>query len=192
MDRSTKNRYQARTGFFIGHWGPPVEIVPSPIQGVPDFAVLVFGPRGARASWRYATNGISEHEQWAPMVERPFRTELFISAAHECAWIPRLLTRLADYVIQHEQSVFEFDAIPLCYEECYPAGSRAVLICPPFPTEAQTIGAAVTPGLSYLIHQVTMLGAQEFARCESGQSREVWEAIARASTEGLVDARTRS
>src|SRR5690348_9347548 len=85
------------TGHFLSHWGIPKDIRPRSLQTIGDFAILEFAPQRGRASWRYATNGMSSYTQYYPDGPVKVRTELYTCSNERKPWVDDLLAAIATY-----------------------------------------------------------------------------------------------
>jgi Suppressor of fused protein (SUFU) len=100
----------AITGHFLAHCGVPTNIRPRQVNPFGDFARLEFAPKGTRALWRYATNGMSGRTQLTD--ERgTVRTELYTCSQDRIPWVDELLTVIATYSFLNETYLSEFDTI---------------------------------------------------------------------------------
>src|SRR5207249_4194147 len=102
------DKYPARTGHFITFWSVPTEIYLRGKINNAELAILEFGPRKDRSSWRYATNGMSEYIQTH---EREIRTELFACTKDRQKWATELLDALSRYPQQECTFFAEFDTV---------------------------------------------------------------------------------
>lgn len=184
---SAPDRRQEITGHFIAHWGVPREIhVRAPF--VADLAVLEFGPRGDRTTWRYATNGMGAVRQQCGAVV--YGTELFACSGSRSEWIVRLLDALARYPHQQETRLSEFDTIPAGG----PVDGRsspytAILLAPENPPDSETLGLVAVEGPRLLVHQVVAITAAELDYAVTNGGEALWERLIALECPLLLDSR---
>jgi hypothetical protein len=179
-------RRKQRTAHFIAHWGAPSDIHLDPND--PLLAVLEFPAAGDRRSFRYATNGVSEHLFEAK--GGPVRFELFGSTCSSRDWMAELLLGLARYAVSQAAYLGEFDTVPVSrwIDRATPSYA-GLLIAPPSKTEAETIGAIGHLSREpVLVHQaVGLYGPElEYAIAKGGES--LFERLAALGGELLLDA----
>src|SRR5215470_6708632 len=97
--------YQARTQWYLNHWGPPAFVRESVMEDAQTkFGVMGFAPvapdEEGRHWWTYATNGMSERRM--PCLEQPHgdpahRLELVTYSNSRSDWVSDLLVEMAKY-----------------------------------------------------------------------------------------------
>jgi len=167
---------KAITAHFITHWGVPRHIHVQE-QSPVELAVLEFGPRAQRQTLRFATNGMSAYIQFYQT--KGYRTELYTSSRSNALWIIQLLAAIAKYPVLQETRLGEFDTIPVggpIDQDSSPF--TAVLIAPPGPDEAETLGAIldVTPE-PILVHQVVAITDSELNFAIEHGGERLWERL---------------
>lgn len=146
-----------------------MEIYPRAQHGFDGaFAILEFAPRGSRASWRYATNGMSSRIQACPQPGVRVRTELYAATARRAPWVCDLLTALAAYPWDQQTWFSEGDTIELqespTSRKCPFAG---IMLVRPGAIDPPEIGLAgdLEP---VLIHQLAGLVPAELQQAKRG------------------------
>lgn len=168
------------TAHFMAHWGVPTEIRPYEIGSLrASLAILQFAPRGARQTWRYATNGMSSYLQHSPDFEARVRTELFACTLKKEDWIDDLLKAIASYPADYSTYLSQGDTIEVGQpidrrKSCF----TGILISPPGPIDPSSLG--VIDGLEndVLVHQVVGLTPAEICYTQKYGGAKLWESIA--------------
>jgi hypothetical protein len=159
------------TGHFMSHWGVPMAIYPWNARGIPEFAVLEFGPRPPRMTWRYATNGMSSYAQEHPERNVDVRCEVFCCTRNRASWVNDLLAAVAAYPIDYHTSLADGDTIdvgqPIDRSESPYTG---ILLSAPS-GDAQTLGLVGGLANDILVHQIVGLLPREvdFAAANGGR-----------------------
>lgn len=98
--------YQARTQWYINHWGLPAFVREHLMEdGRTKLGIMAFPPNDkGRSWWTFATNGMSERRM--PCIEEPhgdprYRLELITYAQASADWICELLLEMALYPFDH-------------------------------------------------------------------------------------------
>lgn len=139
MIQDLKDRNRARTGHFIAHWGVPKDIQVRPYVGGIELAVVVFGPKEDRKSWRYATNGMSEFVQESD--QGRLRTELYACTHKMGDWVVALLHALASYPLQKRTFFADYDTVPVSQPiDRKESPYRGVLLAPTSPEDPENLG----------------------------------------------------
>lgn len=173
---SEASRKKAITAHFITHWGVPRHIhvqEPGPVE----LAVLEFGPRAQRQTFRFATNGMSAYIQFYQA--KGYRTELYTTSRSDAPWIIQLLVAIAKYPVLQETRVGEFDTIPVSGPIDQDSSQfTAVLIAPPGPEETETLGAIldVFPE-PILVHQVVAITDRELSFAIEHGGEKLWKRL---------------
>ncbi|HEX5243152.1 MAG TPA: suppressor of fused domain protein [Tepidisphaeraceae bacterium] len=157
------------TTHWIAHLGVPREIHPRALNGFDGaFAILEFAPRGSRASWRYATNGMSSRVQACPQPGVRVRTELYGATIQRAPWMCDLLTALAAYPWDQQTWLAEGDTIELrespTSRNCPFAG---IMLAWPGAIDPPEIGLA-GDSEPILIHQLAGLLSAELEQAKHG------------------------
>jgi hypothetical protein len=171
---ATSERFKRRTAHFIAHWGVPKAIHQQvDLSGLP-LAILEFSPNRYLTSWRYATNGMSEHLQEGG--DRKVRTELYACSHDEAPWLIQLLDALARYPIQQATFLSEYDTMPLVSGmPGVPPEFGGILLAPPDPHDPVTLGALqVDDSLPVLVHQVVLVTTSELNFAINNDGRALW------------------
>jgi len=166
------------TAHFIAHWGVPSDIRPREVRGAKPFAILEFGPRGARRTWRYATNGMSNCLQQHPDSRMKVRTELLACTTEKVGWIDDLLGGIAAYPNDYSTYLAEGDTIevgqPLDQDvSCF----TGVLLAPPGPLDSSTLGMIGDLEENILVHQVVGLLRPELDYVREHSGKRLWEQL---------------
>jgi hypothetical protein len=173
---SETSRKKAVTGHFMAHWGVPSEIHVQEKSRI-DLAVVEFAPKGGRATYRFATNGMSAIVQ--PSRGGRYRTELYASSRSAAPWIVRFLAVLAVYPIEEETSLGEMQTVPLAGpivqgDSIY----SAILIAPPGPEDPETLGAILgVTTEAILVHRVVPISELERDFAAERGSEELWQQL---------------
>jgi hypothetical protein len=176
----------AITGHFIAHWGVPTDIRPSQVNPFGDFAILEFAPRGARTSWRYATNGMCSKPQLTDE-QRSVRTEIYACSEHRILWCDELLVAIATYPFLYGTYLSEFDTIDA--QRPVDQGTSpytGILLAPPGPSDRDTLGVTIVPQFEIIIHQIVGLFPEELEFAAQGGSGELWKRL-RMNGEPTID-----
>jgi hypothetical protein len=185
-DARFNGRYGSRAGFFILHWGVPA-IHERPQLGDDPLAVFQFKPRDERATWRYVTNGMSEHEQRSARGTLA-RTELYAATSAESPWAIDLLDALARYPGQHDAAFFELDTIEVG-QPIDQKGSpyTSLLLVPPEPEDPGTLGAIDIPGCTVLVHRIVGIYESECDFAIENGSEQLWKRLLESGQSLLLD-----
>jgi hypothetical protein len=179
------DRRKETTGHFILHWGVPREIHVRP-RLVADFAVIEFGPRGERTTWRYATNGMGAIPQQRKSVT--YGTELFTCSASSSAWIIRLMDAIARYPLQQETSLGEYDTMPAGGPlDGQASPYTGILLAPPDPPDAETLGLVGRNDPLLFVHQVVAIHPAELEYAVVNGGKALWQRLLALETPLLMD-----
>ena len=150
------DRYQTRTGHFISFWDVPTEIYRRNPIDASNLAIVQFGPRGPRNSWRHATNGMSEHVQRCN--QGPVRTELFASTDERRDWAIALLEAVARYPMQQNTFIGEYDTVAVGQPiDSAQSPFTAILLAPPGRSEHAAVGT-IEAGMADVIPVYRVIG----------------------------------
>jgi hypothetical protein len=168
------------TGHFISHWGVPKAIRPRALQGISEFAILEFAPRGTRETWRYATNGMSSYAQDHPDKLLRIRTELYVCTKQQATWADDLLAAMATYPLDYTTYLGEGDTInvgqPLDRRS---SAFTAVLLAGPGLVDPGTLGLVGGMSDNVLVHQVVGVFPAEAEYAEKHSGSSLWERLAK-------------
>ena len=166
------------TGHFISHWGVPTDIRQRRLPGIAEFAILEFAPRGVRATWRYATNGMSSYAQHCPGGPLNIRTELYGSTREKAAWIDDLLVAIATYPLDFKTYLAEGDSINVG-QPIDRHGSRftAILLARPGRSDPESVGLVGGLSENVLVHQVVGILPSEAEFAERHGGKHLWERL---------------
>jgi hypothetical protein len=175
------------TAHFIAHWGVPKEIRPRKICGIQEFAILEFAPRGARRTWRYATNGMNTYLQSIGQHGVRVRTEVYACTGHETPWVHDLLSAIASYPMDYSTYLAEGDTISVGQPidrncSCF----TGILLAPPGPLDPPTLGLVAGLAENVLVHQVVGLVPSELDYAERHNGKNLWNHLI-GRGEALVD-----
>ena len=181
----------AVTAHFVTYWGVPSEIRPRDIHEFESFAILEFPPRGTRATWRYATNGMSTLQQFYSDPKIAVRTELYACTQNKALWVDELLAAMASYPWQHRTYFAQWDTV----EVGQPVDRRnspytGILLVPPGSMDPPTLGLVGGVPESVLVHQLLGLLPAELQYAKTNNGRVLWERIIRACEPMLDESRT--
>ncbi len=175
------------TGHFIAHWGVPSSISPHKIDGFGELAILEFAPRGARLTWRYATNGMSCYEQEKLQGGVCVRTELFACTRSRAPWVKDLLIAIAKYPMDYSTYFTEGDTIsvgqPIDRKDSPFTG---ILLAPPGPVDPQTLGLVGGISEKVLVHQVVGILPSDLLQTRHQNGKKLWAGIVE-NGEALLD-----
>jgi hypothetical protein len=175
------------TAHFIRHWGVPEDIHPRKVAGIGSFAVREFAPKDPRKTWRYATNGMSSYVQAHPDPRIRVRTELFACTAHRAAWIGDLLVAVARYPLDCSTYLAEGDTIDVGQPIDRDRSSyTSILLAPPGPFDAATVGLIGGLSENVLVHQVVGLVQKEIGLAQEHGGMALWQRIVKYG-EALLD-----
>jgi len=168
------------TGHFIAHWGVPAEIRPRSVAGIGELAILEFSPRGGRATWRYATNGMSKCAQPGSPANVDVRTEVYACTSERIEWIDALLAAIVSYPWDHATYLAEGDTINVGQpidrrESCY----TGILLAPPGPADPPTVGLIGGLRDDVLVHQVIGVLPDEIVHAMRHGGKELWMRLLR-------------
>jgi Suppressor of fused protein (SUFU) len=175
------------TAHFLTHWGVPKEIHPRTVKGIGSFAVLEFGPRGKRKTWRYATNGMSSYLQPNPDQNLRIRTELYACTEKKTMWVEDFLAAIATYPNDYATYLAEGDTIDVGQaidRNCSPYSG--ILLAPPGPFDPATIGLVGGVSQNILVHQVVGLLEKEIQYAQKHGGKAIWEQVVHKG-EPLID-----
>jgi hypothetical protein len=115
--------YQARTQWYMNHWGPPEFIRESLMEdGRTKLGIMAFAPNDkGRDWWTFATNGMSERRM--PCIEKPYgdpshRIELITYAQASAEWICEHLAEMARYPFDHRSGIAIGHTLPVTSKPC--------------------------------------------------------------------------
>jgi len=179
------------SGHLITHWGVPAAIRPRNTPGIETFAILEFAPRGARKTWRYATNGMSTYLQAHPDHRIQVRTELYACTSQRTPWVDSLLAAIATYPKDYATYLAEGDTIDVGQpidrgSSCY----TGILLAPPGPCDPLTLGLVGGLSENVLVHQVVGLLPNEVRYAQQNGGRALWVRLARCGEAVLDEVRT--
>lgn len=173
------------TAHFIRHWGVPKDIHSRASSLGLDLAILEFGPRTGRRTFRFATNGASEYLQGLGEVR--YRQELFCSSRSSAHWIVELLQGLADYPVRYLTHLAVFDT--LAVQKPIDRGRSpyvGLLVVPPTPGEEETIGAFYrSPDSPVVVNRVIGIYESELEYCYDYGGERLWTEL--TSTGGCLE-----
>src|SRR5580704_9632420 len=164
------------TGHFISHWGVPTEIRPRKLPGIGECAILEFAPRGTRATWRYATNGMSSYAHNHPDGIVMVRTELYGSTKEKAAWVDDLLAAIATYPLDFKTYLAEGDTINVRQPiDRHSSRFTAILLAAPGRSDPETVGLVDRMPEKVLVHQVVGILPSEADFAEQHGGKPLWE-----------------
>jgi hypothetical protein len=167
------------TGHFMSHWGVPKEIRPRKLPGIGKFAILEFTPMGQRATWRYATNGMSSYTQHPDGFVK-VRTEVYGCTKEKATWVDDLLAAIATYPLDFTTYFAEGDTInvgkPIDRDgSCF----TAILLARPGLFDPATLGLVAGISDNVLVHQVIGILPTEVEFAEQHGGKSLWEKLAK-------------
>jgi hypothetical protein len=174
---------QQVTGHFLVHWGVPKDFhLRRPLAEGRDLAIMEFPPGAERATYRFATNGLSGIPQDSG--DERVRAELYACSSNSHPWVIELLDALARYPIRHQTCLREFDTIAVGPIDRERSLFTAILLAPPGADEKETLGAIATEYTeATLVHQVIGIFEDECQLAIEEGGEELWR---RLSALGLV------
>jgi hypothetical protein len=177
------------TGHYVAHWGVPKAIRPRRARGIREFAILEFSPRGARGTWRYATNGMSSYLQAHPDPGTRVRTELYCVTRNRALWVGDLLASMATYPVDYGTYLSEWDTIdaggPIDRGLSLYTG---VLLVRPGSADQPTLGLIGTQPDKILVHQVIGLLPADLDRASAAGGRTLWDRLLEVGRDVALDA----
>jgi len=174
------NDNKAVTAHFIHHWGVPTDIRPQSVRGQ-QIAILEFGPKGKRKTWRYATTGMSRDPQAHPDPAVKVRTEIYVCTKEKAAWVDDLLTGIACY--PHDYSTYFAEGDTLGVGQPLDRASSpftGILLAPPNPVDPETLGLVAGIADNVLVHRVVGILPDEIEFAEQHGGKALVERLANA------------
>jgi hypothetical protein len=183
---------QQVAGHFVVHWGVPRELhLRRPLSDGVDLAIMEFPPGRERATYRFATNGLSGMPQDSGDVS--VRTELYACSRGSHPWVIELLDALARYPMRHKTCFSEYDTISVGPIDRDRSPFTAILLAPPGADEKDTLGAIATDYTEVpLVHQVVGIFEDECELAIDEGGEELWQRLSALGRGLALDAERQS